>query len=404
MKRIIFSLFMLTYVGHIIAQGDYFKSAMDRGRTSQSFYILRNESKKKLLLEDLTKYCQDNNYIIGDHTTKEVSRFGDVATTIATFEFLPKYEYKDYLYSCLTNGKSFYSLTQKGTGYCYYNGRFYETTDIQWSGTIKDGLIQGKGEGYAWNTENGQGFVVSGEFDKGLPVNGLTKFTLYIPQTIGPYNSNNTVTDECKTESLSDGLLPIWINKKLGFVNTEGVICINPEYSALVKPFKDGTALVSRNDTTEIIIDKLGNYKGVTQKQQAIINERLRKKAEEERAAELARKKAEAEELARLKRQEEMRMAGIRSASEGDKIYYSEEFEHSNGVLLDIFLKRQRFNMRVVCFIEKIINKGERMQVRVASVESSSDRYYATPSIDGIKYSKGDILWIQPLYDKRWWR
>lgn len=404
MKRIIFSLFMLTYVGHIIAQGDYFKSAMDRGRTSQSFYILKNESKKKLLLEDLTKYCQDNNYIIGDHTTKEVSRFGDVATTIATFEFLPKYEYKDYLYSCLTNGKSFYSLTQKGTGYCYYNGRFYETTDIQWSGTIKDGLIQGKGEGYAWNTENGQGFVVSGEFDKGLPVNGLTKFTLYIPQTIGPYNSNNTVTDECKTESLSDGLLPIWINKKLGFVNTDGVICINPEYSALVKPFKDGTALVSRNDTTEIIIDKLGNYKGVTQKQQAIINERLRKKAEEERAAELARKKAEAEELARLKRQEEMRMAGIRSASEGDKIYYSEEFEHSNGVLLDIFLKRQRFNMRVVCFIEKIINKGERMQVRVASVESSSDRYYATPSIDGIKYSKGDILWIQPLYDKRWWR
>ena len=98
---------MLTYVGHIIAQGDYFKSAMDRGRTSQSFYILKNESKKKLLLEDLTKYCQDNNYIIGDHTTKEVSRFGDVATTIATFEFLPKYEYKDYLYSCLTNGKSF---------------------------------------------------------------------------------------------------------------------------------------------------------------------------------------------------------------------------------------------------------------------------------------------------------
>lgn len=110
------------------------------------------------------------------------------------------------------------------------------------------------------------------------------------------------------------------------------------------------------------------------------------------------------EELARLKRQEKMRMAGIRSASEGDKIYYSEEFEHSNGVLLDIFLKKQRFNMRVVCFIEKIINKGERMQVRVASVESSSDRYYATPYIDGIKYFKGDILWIQPLYDKRWWR
>ena len=38
----------------------------------------------------------------------------------------------------------------------------------------------------------------------------------------------------------------------------------------------------------------------------------------------------------------------------------------------------------------------------LSSYLENLEKYYSTPEIDGIKYSKGDIIWIKPLNDSRW--
>jgi hypothetical protein len=58
----------------------------------------------------------------------------------------------------------------------------------------------------------------------------------------------------------SEDLAPVVLNKKIGFINKQAKIVIEPQFDGMVKPFTNGLAVMSK-DGVQIRIDK--NGKGV---------------------------------------------------------------------------------------------------------------------------------------------
>ena len=117
-------------------------------------------------------------------------------------------------------------------------------------------------------------------------------------------------------------------------------------------------------------------------------------KLELERQREIQRAKEEKE------RQEanERRFAEIKKAEIGEKLLYSESWQWRPGLLS--FRSPENYTMYVVCFIERI--EGERYQLRVGDVQSSSSEHHTTPVINGVRANKGDIIWAKPLEGTSW--
>jgi len=399
------------------AQEKLFKEALSRGHQPGEFYILSNQKSKSLTLDELKSYADANGYILGNHTTKSISRFGDVSSTISTLEFLPKSEFEEYMFYKMRSDRtvSLSQLTNKGMAYCYLkrggkNTYFWRCNNIAWSGEVRDGKLHGSGIGFA-KLSDGLMVYFHAKFDNGMPTGRNTFRWYFLNNSLKPYNSAQQSDHTASVGEFSDGLAPVGIDGKYGFINAEGNTAINPQFNAVVVAFQNGRATVT-NDKEEIIINKLGSQIDLSDRQKKIYADQ---KAEAERKA-LAEKKA-AEERAERKRIEEeqarieaikaeqRRVDEIRNAMEGDRIAYSQDWQHTeeDGILFWRTTTRTNYKMKVICFVEKNVNNGERLQVRVASVESSDDRYYSTPIIEGIKYSKGDVLWIRPLKNNGWW-
>jgi tetratricopeptide (TPR) repeat protein len=113
-------------------------------------------------------------------------------------------------------------------------------------------------------------------------------------------------------------------------------------------------------------------------------------------------RKAAKQYVAEIERQErereERRLAAIRDAEIGEKLLYSENWTWEKGMW--IFRKGGKFTMMVICFIER--KEGNRYQLRVGDIQSSDSNQYASPTINGVKVSKGDIIWAKPLEGKMW--
>ena len=93
--------------------------AFQRGRAPGAFYEVRNTKEKSIKVEKMREEILKEGYIVGKHTTKSMSRFGDVATTLSTMQFLPKDEYMSYLYYHVrySDVASFEQLKNKGAVY-----------------------------------------------------------------------------------------------------------------------------------------------------------------------------------------------------------------------------------------------------------------------------------------------
>ena len=99
-----------------------------------------------------------------------------------------------------------------------------------------------------------------------------------------------------------------------------------------------------------------------------------------------------------LKEAEARRVAAIKGAQIGDRLLYSEEW---NWTETELFIRREgTATMYVICFIERI--EGDRYQLRIGDVVSSNSGRYKTPVINGVKVSKGDIIWARPQNDSKW--
>lgn len=397
-------------VNSSVAQEKLFQAALAQGRQPGAFYVARNDKGKGISPEKMKQYAREHNYLIGDYTTQTVDKFGDKSTAVGTFEFLPQNEYSAYAYEKMkeTSAPSFTQLTQKGKGECcvYVMGKFYQLKNVYWTGELEGGMLSGMGYGFVVNGDNRQFVYIRGAFQHGIPKGDCT-FTMHnvvntLPQKVNHERYNLTVGE------LQGGYAQF--NEpggKYGFVGADGTMAIAPSYESVIKGFQNGKAEVVL-ENKEIVIDTKGTFLDYTAKQKRLIaaeKAEAERKAQAEKQAALERKIAE--EKAAVERQraaeeaERRRVEKFRHAQPGDKVYYSQDFTHTESFLL-FFSHSTGYSMAVVCFVEQNVNNGERLQIRVGSVKSSNSNYYSTPEIDGIEYRKGDVLWIKPLNDRRW--
>lgn len=301
-------------------------------------------------------------------------------------ELVAKY-YPIYAYETLKNKDDidYFSLKDGGSG-CLWSQSNNLTlqNNIKWSGQISNGKICGKGVGIA---KVGNDFVF---FDADFDNNGIPKGNVTFKTT----TSQKTI----EMGTPSENMIPFKIDNKYGFISSEGTFVISPQYSEIVKNFQNGRAVVISDPLGEVFIDKNGDIKGLTDNQKKINEAKALAEAQEKKQRELAWQQEEAKRKKMAAEAEKIRREKFRNAQPGDRVYYSQDWQRSG--MFGWFKKE--YTMRVVCFVERNVNNGERLQVRVGSVESS-DRYeYSTPEIDGIKYSKGDVLWIKPFENNGW--
>ena len=301
----------------------HFREALTRGRQAKSYYELVNEEKKVIKLNDLTDFCQSHGYLWSkDYTTKEIPKFGDVATSIHRFYFLPKEEWVYYVFEWTDRTMSRSSdLRNKGSVYFFdaaSNSFICLRDNAMWTGSVSDGFVEGNGAGI-WTRDGRNYYYFSGNFRKGFPV-GKAKFRVVDSQSSGSwgYSPRETLPSgragdgpafrEVELGEMQDGMAlfryldngekrkegsELW-----GYVTQAGTITIKPKYKTAY-PFSDGRAAVVDDKGQDIYINKTGLFVDYTEKQKKIFADAKAKeeaeKAEQERQRLLAEQKAEEE-------------------------------------------------------------------------------------------------------------
>lgn len=265
MKRFltILTVSLLCVASH--AQKKLFLKAIEGGRQPNRFYVIHNDKNRMVKLKDLKEFADKNGYILGKYTGKEISRFGDVDNSIETVEFLPIKEYESYIFSNIkpdvTNNLS--QVTNQGSAYCYMGwdhpgAPFSRVDDINWSGQVNNGVLEGSGVGFVRkNTSNI--LFVEGTFEGGFPVGETTTYFYDMRGDFNPYTSLDVSSTSIEVGKMHDGMAIVERNDLLGFVNNKGVLSIYPKYKKVLEDFQDGQAIVIE-DVKEIIIDKKGQF------------------------------------------------------------------------------------------------------------------------------------------------
>lgn len=411
MKRFISLLLLLTLCIGVNAQDKFFNKALEEGRQNRQFYIATNDS-KGMSLDKVVGYAKKHNLILGRYTMKEVKRFGDKTSVIDQIYFIPISEYPKYVFEFIDvpDQVKFSDLNQTGSCWVYNNSDFVKFDDFQWSGTVQSGMLNGQGVAYKIIPEKNLFYYLNADFQNGLPKGDCSLYRFAMdsskPETVVFQKVSSIYVGELK-ENLARFSDQSVADAKWGFVSNDAKIVITPSYENVLKDFSGGKAEVMA-DGKEIIIGSNGAYIDLTPRQKKLIaaqeakekQEELRRQ-QEQKEKELAARQERIERERLAREAEKRRVEKFRNARPGDKVYYSQDWQHTETYLL-FFQDKTSYTMRVTCFVEQNVDNGERLQIRVGNVESSSSRYYSTPEIDGIKYSKGDIIWIKPLNDSRW--
>ncbi len=382
---------LLSTVG-AFAQADLFNNGLKQGRIPTELYKLNNGKNESISESDLYGYAKANNYVIGGVSKKSVSRFGDVTYIVNQATFIPYEEYPAYLYYNIRQTKQFpyEALKQEGAALLfiafpkYSNFQdlkdeqiLYQVPNAKWSGAIKNGKIDGYGEGYICSAKGPNkktvAYYFEGSFKEGAPIGKINYSYISVqPARALEEKEEALFTGTVYCGPVSESRISFSIdNSRHGFLDTSsGRISIPPIYKQ-VAPYKLGQAVVCNDENQEIIINKSGLFVDYTDKQKKL--NAIKEKEKEERRRQKEERKA---------RSEKERILAIKNAQPGDRIVYHQDWKQE-----------------VVCFVEQNVNNGERLQVRVGAVR---DGYYGTPVIDGIRYNKGDVHWIRPLKDSEW--
>ena len=300
----------------------HFREALERGRQAKSYYELINADKKVIKLEDLTEFCQSHGYLWSkDYTTKEIPKFGDVATSIHRFYFLPKEEWTNYVFEWTDRTMSRSSdLKSKGSVYFFdaqADAFICLRDNALWTGTVSGGFVNGTGAGI-WKKNDDVFYYFQGTFKNGFP-EGKAKFRIVDTDKSGWAISPRETTGsgkagtgtpfrEVELGEMSDGMalfryLDNGESRKQGselwgYVNQSGTIAIKPTYKTAYA-FSNGRAAVVNDKGEDVYINKTGLFVDYTEKQKKIFADAKAKedaeKAEQERQRLLAEQKAEEE-------------------------------------------------------------------------------------------------------------
>lgn len=173
------------------AQASLYKKAIKKGPNSYGLYRIDNSKKTGVSLESMQKYLIKEGYVVGNYTWEQAKVFGDAMIIVKEMDFFKAKDVPAYVFACLKetnvnpdqlkgNGTAFLATRRevlrkewldrnKLFAGEWVNEIFYERIDnIQWTGTIKDGFINGKGGGIC---KKGKDYVcIEGSFSNGLPM------------------------------------------------------------------------------------------------------------------------------------------------------------------------------------------------------------------------------------------
>ncbi|MCZ2393096.1 MAG: hypothetical protein LC105_04460 [Chitinophagales bacterium] len=417
-------------------QSSYFKNAIKNGRSPDALYKVSIPNGKAVREENIRFFGPE--YVIQNMNFHRVASFGDICEKcVQSFEFLPNEEIYEYLYEAKIK-KSFIENTAisyknliakpMGKGYIQFTeGSFFTDETVYWGGDLVNGKLNGTGVGMITRIESflagkpnsttkvpGYTIIVfRGTFLNGIPDGNFKHYTLRLKITDGGIKNINSNLVESKGQySLTgnnEGIATLYSEGKYYLIDRGTMRTINNSkdnsFKSVTEVFKNGKAIVVNNINEEIIINKSGVFVDYSPKQKQdfelarLEKERKeREEAERQRLLEIENQMiAEQQRQARI-RAEAVRVEKIRGAEVGEKLLYSETWEYREGIW--IFQTSGQYRMMVTCYIENIVK--DRYQLRVGDVSSTNNSRYSTPTINGTKVSKGDIIWARPLEDNSW--
>lgn len=153
----------------------------------------------------------------------------------------------------------------KGNAYLFEDEIFIPFENVIWTGEVKNGMIDGKGDGFIVrkNKSNENEYrSFSGEFNKGFP-KGKVIYARGLPEVkTGWFASYFQVSKEIvEVGDICDGLAKYRkVNQRnplYGYIDYKGNIVISPSYKN-AKDFSNGIAYVTP-ENTEVKIDKTGH-------------------------------------------------------------------------------------------------------------------------------------------------
>ncbi|MCR4930987.1 MAG: WG repeat-containing protein [Bacteroidales bacterium] len=253
----------------VYAQDKLFKDALSQTRPTGCWYKWENTKDKQIKMEKVQAYARKNNLLLGKTTTKEVGRFGDIAVSAHTVEFIPPEEIPAYIIeNLLDNTISAYYFQKKGAALVPDNPSkrqyFKWVNDALWSGNVVDGRIDGKGKG-GKQIDAMHYIAFDGTFKNGIPQGEVKFYTYQAGSQYEYYNSRNRGDKSEKFGTMKEGMT--WFDKyyhgfiSYGFVDENGHVVVQPIFNT-VTDYSNGTATVTINKV-QFDVDKQGTFTGL---------------------------------------------------------------------------------------------------------------------------------------------
>ena len=258
MKRVILIIGLLLPCCFCMGQAQLFKSAMSIKRPGGHYYTWTNSQEKVVSEEDIKKYAEKNDIMLGKITKKDIARFGYAANTVYSFDFIPRSEYPLFLMENIVGGIPISYFANTGHMYVYRDEgspipSMHKVTDIMWSGGVKDGAIDGEGVGVK-QVDKLNYIAVKGSFSAGVPQGKVEYINYTSPRQFGEYSRRYAKSSESEFGRESEGMTSFRWKNQYGYLDQFGEIAISPRYSA-ASEFFSGKAKVVYKDVP-ILIDK----------------------------------------------------------------------------------------------------------------------------------------------------
>lgn len=247
MKRTILAILsVLLSSCYCFAQEKQLGEALREGRSMGTPYHWENRKGKMMKPEKLMEYARNHQIVIFKYTTQEIGRFGDVATTVGSVDFIPKSEMPFYIYENMIGMSFSTQQNQIGTVFFYApkDGQLFQRFDeVLWTGQIRNGRINGTGYGAKQLTPSDY-VAFKGTFVNGI-LQGTGIFRLYhSADQYGSFEKKGLRGAQITTGNVSDGLTWVQSQGKYGYINNEGLMAIQPTFDKAGN-FQNGEAQVT---------------------------------------------------------------------------------------------------------------------------------------------------------------
>lgn len=246
----------------INAQGaGKFKSAVSKGREFGVPYWFNKGSVFDQHRNDIKEKAKKYGYTVTSivNRDKDTDNCHDIRVYfIETSELSNLYLEQSFKF-LLGRNKNFYheeywvnknlrgrDLKEGGSAYVYEGHELRKLSDVRWTGEVRNGMICGRGDGYA-SVNHGDlvdRYSFSGSFENGMPIGELNLGICR--EGHNGWESVYTVNIvKVKQGQTSEGLTVFDINnKKFGFQDNDGKVVIPPVYEEVRSGFSNGLATV----------------------------------------------------------------------------------------------------------------------------------------------------------------